>query len=76
MTETEEIIQRYWHELPRETRIELMECSKNTSRMLERCALELDVDYEPTSEDGRARKEDIARFTVAVMEKFGGDGDD
>ena len=69
--ETQDIVQEYWNELPREMRIELLHNGKNSQQILERAATELGLDYEQNRNDsGHVRKEDIAAFTVAVMEKF------
>ena len=69
---TQDIVQRYWDDLPREMRVELLHGGKNSQQILERAATELGLEFEVNhNESGHVRKEDIAQFTVAVMEKYG-----
>ena len=71
MSETQDIMQEYWDDLPKEMRVELLHSGKNGQQILARAATELGVDYtQDPNNSGHVRKEDIAEFTVAVMEKY------
>jgi len=69
--DTQDIVQEYWDDPPREMRIELLHNGKNQKEILQRAATELGVDFETQNDDAHIRKGDIAAFAVAVMEKYG-----
>jgi len=69
-----DIVQKYWDELPQQMRIELLHNANNKKEILQRAATELGVDFDSQNDDAHIRKEDIAAFAVAVMEKYGDGG--
>lgn len=67
----DDLLLKYWDDLPREMRVEALLEGNNQREILQRAAEELDLEFEFEAERGHVSKENIAEFVVAIMEAYG-----